>query len=294
MSLVRRSSYLLIRQHILAMVPTEEDLLFLNHKSRRSSSKLGRLFIYTIFFGLFGFPLTAGQWHQFRGPNASGVSDSGKPPVEFGPSKNLIWKVALPPGKSSPILTQDNVFVTAYEGQKLLTLCLDRRSGRLKWMRELVPSRSEARHVLNDPASPSPVSDGRNVYVFFGEFGLVSYAPDGRERWRVLLGPFRSMHGMASSPILYRDTLLLACDHDENSFLIAFEKDTGKVSWKKTRPGVFSGFSTPVVYYPSDGPAQVLVLGSFEVAAYVVSTGEKLWVGLRLSSSTKIRASGRR
>src|SRR5262245_5235757 len=126
--------------------------------------------------GLMVAILLAADWPQFRGPNASGIGVGKSLPVEVGASKNLIWKVAIPPGKSSPVLAGDAVFMTAFEGRKLLTLCLNAKTGKLRWRRELIPDRSEYRTTLNDPASPSPVVDGKNVYVFFPEIGLVSYA----------------------------------------------------------------------------------------------------------------------
>src|SRR5512145_204084 len=115
--------------------------------------------------------LAAVNWSQFRGPNASGVSPETNLPVEFGPGKNQIWKTSLPPGHSSPVLTATRIFVTAFEGDKLLTFCLDRATGRIEWRREAPRPRTQELHKANSPASPSPVTDGKNVYVFFFDFG---------------------------------------------------------------------------------------------------------------------------
>src|SRR5579872_6647645 len=81
--------------------------------------------------------LSAADWPQFRGPNASGVSTASDLPVEFGPTKNVIWKTALPPGHSSPVLSADRIFLTAYESDRLYVITLDRATGRIMWRREV-------------------------------------------------------------------------------------------------------------------------------------------------------------
>src|SRR2546421_5742911 len=104
----------------------------------------------------------AADWPQFRGPNGLGVSADKNLPVQFGPQKNVAWKTELPPGHSSPILAGSRIFVTAYEGQKLLTIALDRSTGKILWKREAPRPRQEYMQQTNSPASGSPVSDGRN------------------------------------------------------------------------------------------------------------------------------------
>ena len=232
---------------------------------------------YIFVFALVASMALPGDWPQFRGPNATGIGSGKNLPVEVGTGKNLLWKVAVPPGKSSPVLTADVLFLTAFEGKKLLTLCLDAKTGMPRWRRELIPDRTEYRSELNDPASPSPATDGSNAYAFFGDFGLVSYDSQGRERWRLPLGPFHSLHGMAASPVLHGNTLFLLCDHDGPSFLLAVDKDTGKIRWRVARPDVFSGFATPVVFRPRSGPDQLLILGSYQLVSYSAASGEKLW-----------------
>jgi outer membrane protein assembly factor BamB len=116
-------------------------------------------------------------------------------------------------------------------------------------------------YKANDSASPSPVSDGKNVFAFFGELGLISYGPDGKERWRIPLGPFNSFYGMGGSPVLSGNTLVMVCDQRTDSFIIAVDARDGKVIWKKSRRN-FEGYSTPTIYQPKNGPAQVIVLGS--------------------------------
>ena len=221
--------------------------------------------------------IPAGDWTQFRGPNASGVSDSTGVPAEFGPHKNLVWRVSLPGGHSSPVLTADRIFLTAVDGQNLLTICLDRASGKELWRREVPRPRKQHLHASNNPASPSPVTDGKNVYVFFTDFGLMSFAPDGQERWRHPLGPFNNPFGMGASPVLAGTTLVMNCDSESGSFLIALDKDTGVQKWRVERPDATRGFSTPLLYRAADGQMQILVTGSYRLTAYAVENGETIW-----------------
>jgi len=87
----------------------------------------------------------------------------------------------------------------------------------------------------NDTATPTPATDGKNFYIFFPDFGLASYTNDGKERWQLKLGPFKSFYGVSSSPILHGNTLLLVCDQESGSFMIALDKDTGRLRWRKER-----------------------------------------------------------
>lgn len=216
------------------------------------------------------------DWLGFRGPNGSGVAETAGLPTELGPGKNLLWKMPVPFGRSSPVVTRDRIFLTASEGVKLITICLDRKTGKILWQREVVRARHMPIYRGNDPASPSPVSDGKNVYVFFAELGLISYGPDGKERWQLPMGPFNSFYGMGGSPVLAGDTLVMVCDQRTGSFLVAVDTRNGKVRWKKNRANL-EGFSTPVVYRPKKGPAQVIVFGSHTLDAYSLDTGAQLW-----------------
>lgn len=226
---------------------------------------------------LIAIALAGADWPQFRGPNGAGVSPSRNLPEHFDAQHNLVWRTALPPGHSSPVVTAEHVFVTAFEGKVLLTICLDRASGKVRWRREAPRDREEVFQPTHGPASPSPVTDGANVYVFFGDFGLLAYGPDGNERWRLALGPFNNVNGHGSSPILADGKLMLLCDQDTGSYLLAVDRWSGRVLWKTMRPEYTRGYSTPAVYQPRNGPAEVIVPGSFEVASYALETGEKLW-----------------
>jgi len=218
------------------------------------------------------------DWMQFRGPNGAGVSKDARPPVSFSPSKNLAWKAPVPFGRSSPILIPQGVVLTAVDGERLITLCLDRETGKEKWRREVKRVHRHTVYKMNDGASPTPVSDGRSVVVFFPDFGLISYTGEGKERWRLPLGPFDSFYGMAGSPVMHGGVVFLVCDQRKGSFLVAVDAERGTVRWRADRnAGGFEGFSTPLLYTPPSGPAQLIVQGSFRIDAYAASTGERLW-----------------
>jgi outer membrane protein assembly factor BamB len=218
------------------------------------------------------------QWSQFRGPNGTGVSTTTGLPDTFGPAKNVIWKTELPAGHSSPVLTDDRLFVTAHTSDKLLVMCLDRKTGKILWQREAPRAQQGRLQNVNGPASPSPVTDGSNVYVFFQDYGMLSYDRDGKERWKLPLGPFNMFYGFGASPILVDDKVILPVDQDHpTSYLIAVDKNSGKVRWKVDRPIVISGYSTPVVYQPKQGPKQIVIPESFQLSAYSVADGKRVW-----------------
>lgn len=267
-------------------------------KMLKSGNRVGASLIAPMLamFAMLGATGAAAEdWPQFRGPNGSGVSVSAGLPEVFGPEKNVAWKTPLPPGHSSPVLTRDRVFVTAYakekaesavvtqgdargKNHKLLVICLDRQTGKLLWQREVPRSREGRLQNVNNPASPSPVTDGANVYVFFQEFGLVSYDSAGKERWRLALGPFNMFYGFGASPILVDDKVILPVDQDSpSSYLIAVDKNSGRVRWKVERPAVISGYSTPIIYQPKQGPKQIVVPESFQLSAYSVADGKRVW-----------------
>jgi outer membrane protein assembly factor BamB len=223
----------------------------------------------------------AGDWTRFRGPNGSGVAETAIP-AEFGPERNVVWKIALPPGHSSPVLSGDSVFVTAYEGADLLTLCLDRATGREKWRRAAPRPRKETYDKRNSPASASPVLDAEAVYVFFGDFGLLSYDLRGRERWRLPLGPFDNIYGMGASPVLAGNSVVLICDQSRGSFAVGVDKKTGQEKWRRPRPEALSGHATPAVV-----GKLVIAPASFRVDAYDADSGEIVWYAKGLASEMK-------
>jgi outer membrane protein assembly factor BamB len=190
------------------------------------------------------------------------------------------------------VLSEKYIFLTAYAREpgappdgvpmravdyKLLVIALDRRTGAIAWQREVQRTRQGRLENVNGPASPSPVTDGTNVYAFFQEFGLVSFTAEGRERWRLPLGPFNMFYGFGASPILVDGVLMLSVDQDLGAYLLSVDPATGRELWKVQRPHVISGYSTPTVYRPKDGDAQIIIPEAFQLTAYSAKSGEKLW-----------------
>lgn len=214
----------------------------------------------------------AADWPRFRGPNGSGVGEAANPPAEFGPSRNVAWKAAVPFGRSSPIVSNGRVYLTASEGGTLITLAFDAATGRQLWRGELKRARDQKAYRLNDSASSTPAADAQGVYVFFAEFGLISYTHEGKERWRHPLGPFENFYGMAASPIVAEGMVLLQCDQAHGSFLIALDKDSGRQRWKRERPGTADGWSVPIVHKD-----QLITIGTSRIDSYFLTTGEPRW-----------------
>lgn len=216
-------------------------------------------------------------WSRFRGPNGSGVAPTTGLPAALGPETNVVWKTAVPPGHSSPILSREKVFLTAFEDERLFTLALDRATGRELWRREAPRQRQEDLDPRNNPAAPSPTTDGERVYVFFSEFGLLAYDMEGRELWRLPLGPFDNLYGMGASPIVHDGVVYLVCDQRTGSFLIAVDGATGETVWRVDRPEAASSHATPILWPAGSSDPQLIVVGSFLLSGYRLSDGERLW-----------------
>jgi outer membrane protein assembly factor BamB len=222
--------------------------------------------------------LLQNQWPQFRGPNATGISEETNLPTSFSPGENVFWKAAVPMGNSSPVIAGDKVYLTGFEKERLLTIAVDKQTGRVLWQRDAPRPRQQAiERPSNGPASASPVSDGRNVYVFFQDFGIVAYGPDGKELWRMPLGPFNNPFGHGASPILAENTLIMNIDQDTGSYLLALDKNSGRILWRTERPLAQRGYATPVLHRDSDGTLQVLVAGSYRLSGYDVQSGKEVW-----------------
>jgi outer membrane protein assembly factor BamB len=225
-------------------------------------------------------------WSRFRGPNGSGVSRDGNPPVELG-SGNLLWRTELPAGDSSPVIFGDRIYLTAADGDDLVTLALDLQSGRELWRRAAPRPRREKIDNRNGPAGPSVATDGERVFTFFGDYGLLAYDRDGKELWRKPLGPFNNLYGVGASPILAGDRLILVVDQHDGSFLLAVDPATGEQAWLRPRPEAKTGHSTPVLHQPAGGELQIVLPGSFFLTGYSARTGEKLWWTSGLSFEMK-------
>jgi len=218
------------------------------------------------------------DWTRFRGPDAAGFADGVPAPLEMRPDGGFVWKRATPAGKSSPILSGSRLFITAHDGDRLLTIAFDRLTGETLWTREIQRTHTDERNDMNDAAVPTPVTDGKAIYVFFADFGLAAYSIEGRELWRRPLGPFTSPHGIASSPLLIDGVLVLPLEQRDDGAIIGIDAATGEPKWKAPRPSSLGGsFTTPVAYRTTAGETQAVVSSPFELAGYDPQTGEKLW-----------------
>lgn len=215
-------------------------------------------------------------WSRFRGPNGSGVVEDGSYPAEFGPGKNLIWKSAARPGKSSPVLTEKHLFLTAFDDGKLYTQCFDRRTGKLLWERAEERAREADINRLNEPAANSPVTDGENVYVIFRDAGLISYDAHGKIRWTTPLDPLATLMGHASSPILAGGSLVVQADQRFGSYIAAFDPADGELNWKVAREEG-DGWATPLIYHGEGGPAQIVTASRGWFGAHSLSDGKRIW-----------------
>lgn len=217
----------------------------------------------------------AEEWTRFRGPNGSGIAQGGGYPTEFGPDKNVVWKVAVRPGKSSPVLTERHIFITAFDEGKLYTQCFDRRTGKLVWERALEREREAELNQLNEPASISPVTDGENVYVFFRDIGILAYDPTGKLLWKTPLEPFANYMGQSASPILAGDRLIILADQDEGSYIAALRPSNGEIEWKTARDEG-QAWATPLIY-DGAGARQILTISRGVIGSHQLDNGKRLW-----------------
>lgn len=216
------------------------------------------------------------HWSRFRGSNGLGIAPTGSPPVHFGPATNVVWKTALPPGHSSPCIWGNRIFLTGLENGKLLSICLDRRNGQRLWHREVPAEKIEATHQIANPACPTPTADAERVYTYFGSFGLLCYDHEGNEQWYRQLPPPIVEFGTGTSPILTGELLLLVCDQDMDSYLLAVDRRTGKTVWKTDRSEFHRNFATPFVWR-HDGIEELAVSGGLFLVSYDPKTGRERW-----------------
>lgn len=222
-------------------------------------------------------PLPAADWPQFRGPHGAGLApDQAAYPEKIGPQENVLWRTELPPGHASPILVGDKIFLAAVRGETLLTMALDRASGRILWEREAPHEKLESIHRIGSYAQCTPVADADCVISFFGSSGLFCYDHAGKLLWQRRMGPFNDDFGAGSSPILAGDRVILAQDHDTDSFLMLLDKRTGGTIWKVDRSEFLRGYSSPVLWEQA-GHTDVVLAGTLRVAGYDLATGQERW-----------------
>jgi outer membrane protein assembly factor BamB len=225
----------------------------------------------------------AEDWPGWRGPRGDGTSLEAGVPLHWDRTANVRWQVPVPgKGHSSPIVWGDRIFITTCleNDQKRELLCLDRRDGRVLWERTVLTAKLEPKHNLNSFASSTPVTDGRHVWVSFLEYPdmeVVCYDCDGNLVWRRSPGKFFSRHGFCSSPVLYKDLVILNGDQDAEAYLVALEKASGAERWRADRPNRTRSYCTPVIVQAA-GKKQLVLSGSKCVASYDPDTGKQLWI----------------
>ena len=253
------------------------------------------------------FEKTRGEnWHQWRGPLATGVSLTAQPPVEWGPKKNILWKVALEgQGNSTPIIWGNKVFLLAAvntgivdpklpkpEDQpkrvfgitfpntqyKFSVLCLDRKTGKKIWQRtasQHIPH--EGHHRDADFASASPMTDGERLYCWFGSAGLFCYDLDGNKLWQRNLGKAHvgASLGEGCSPVVHDGKLVIVRDHQRQSTIEVLDARTGETQWKRDRDEKNAWATPRVLEY--EGRTQVITAASNMIRSYDLKDGTIIW-----------------
>jgi outer membrane protein assembly factor BamB len=231
---------------------------------------------------LVGTRAPAGDWPQFRGPLGRAVSEESVP-VRWTDQENVRWKADLPGrGVSSPVVVGGKVYVTAssgYRHRRLHVLCFEQAGGKKLWERHFAATGSTMCHEKTSMAAPTPAADGRAVYALFATGDLAALDPDGNLLWyRSLVGDYPDVTnqvGMAASPVVYRDTLLLPMENAGDSFAAGLDTHTGKNRWRVDRSKDIN-WVTPVLA-EINGQACALFQTARDLTAYDPETGKVRW-----------------
>jgi len=250
------------------------------------------------------------NWPQWRGTEGTGVSTETNLPGEWSASKNLRWKTPLPgSGHSSPIVWGNRVFVTAeiegevvagaqavkhmIDGQEFKhpdaiaadlkhtfqVVCIARDTGKLLWTQTAYEGTVyDDRHRKSSHAAPTPATDGKLVFAYFGTEGLYCYDFSGKLKWKAAAGQISTFGmGTGTSPVLFENLVILQCDSEngENSYVVAFDKKTGKEVWKTPRQ-VQASWTTPLLVR-SPQRAELVTSGNELIISYDPKTGKELW-----------------
>jgi outer membrane protein assembly factor BamB len=226
---------------------------------------------------------TAGDWSQFRGPGGSGVSDETGLPTTWGPNENVRWKAELP-GRSvaSPVVFGNKVYISAASGPKmdrLHALCLDADTGKVLWHRQFAATGSTACHPKSSMAAPTPCVNTDGVYFLFATADLAAFDHEGNLRWyRSLATDYPDISnqiGMAASPILWKDFVIVPMDTTGESFLAAVDTRYGLNVWKTERPKD-PNWVTPTLRAIGN-KAEIVLAANSDARAYDAATGKKTW-----------------
>lgn len=228
---------------------------------------------------LLSIAVPGGDWPQFRGPTGQGSSDERGLPLTWSETKNVKWKVEIPgKGWSSPVIQGDRVWLTTAteDGKSLRAICVDRNTGAIVQNIEVFRLKSpKLTNSKNSFASPTPVLEGDRVYVHFGAYGTACITQSGETVWKTRLEYDNGQHGTGGSPVLYDNLLIVSCDGNDVQYVVALDKLTGKVRWKKSREG-YQAYTTPLIVSLPAGD-QLISPGAFRAIAYEPRSGKELW-----------------
>jgi len=241
---------------------------------------------------LAGAMASAEDWMQFRGPGSGGIGEATGIPATWSSTENVVWRTELPgPGGSSPIVVGERVYITSYSGyaesidapgnkNNLMrhVVCLDRASGNVVWSKEFKAKQPESdytggNNTRHGYATSTPVSDGKNLFIFFGISGVFAMDLEGNELWTADVGSGTHGWGSATSPVLHKNLLILNASV-ESAALIALDKATGKEVWRTE--GTDRAWSSPVLVEVG-GKTEVVLNLPETVVGYDADTGEVLW-----------------
>ncbi|GIW82676.1 MAG: serine/threonine protein kinase [Gemmatales bacterium] len=237
-----------------------------------------------VFLALHALPSPADEWPGWRGPFGTGVSNEKNPPIEWSANNKVRWKIPLRgAGVSTPVVWGERVFITASDGRqdnRLHVYCFHRDNGRLLWHSQFFGSSIPVWYFpAGGMAVPTPATDGERLYTLFGSGDLICLDFEGRPVWIRSLaneyGPFRNRWGMAASPLLIGDMLVVLVDHWGPSYLLAVDTRTGQNLWRTARD-TSANWSSPVAAGVA-GKTQIITSASFKIQGYDAKTGKELW-----------------
>lgn len=228
----------------------------------------------------------AEDWPQWRGPANDGISHETNLPVAWSNTEHVAWRLAMPgPAGATPVVWGDSIFVTsATPSGDLLLLCVG-GDGQERWRKKVTNGDRTVRGDEGNSASPSPVTDGKYVWTFFGDGVLACYTFAGSEVWKENLqkryGPFKIQFGMTSTPVLDGDRLYMQLLHSGGALVVAIDKQTGKDIWRQKRPSdaraeCEHSYASPVIYR-DDQRSFLLTHGCDYVVAHSLQDGHELW-----------------
>lgn len=220
---------------------------------------------------------------QFRGAGGLGVSKETGLPTTWNGKENIRWKAALPgKGLSGPVIARGRVYVTAnttHNQRRLHVLCFDEQTGKQLWHRQFWATGSTLCHPKTNMAAPTPVTDGERVIALFATGDMVCLSNDGNLEWcRSLVGDYPTLGnnvGMATSPILWKDLVILCLENAGESFAAGIDKRTGENRWRVDRPSGINWVSPLLI--ETNGQPEVVFQSPDDLTAYDPAKGTKKW-----------------